>query len=595
MKRSIEWALVLLLLATFFAQSWAAMSGDAQTSDEAVHLAAGVSYLRTGDRRMNPEHPPLAKLVSALPLLFLDAELPLDHSSWREGNEWTFGARFLYRNRLPAEVLLNWGRVPVLFCGLLLLVLIYLWARALYGPAGALLSLGLAAFEPNLLAHCHYVTNDALLSLFYCASLYALWRFRRSDTRLWLVLSGLAVGLALGTKYSALLLLPLVPLLLWPGVSPDPRAGAGRRIRSTVLRTFLVGVLAYLVLACLYQGEPLSSYWAGYRSMQSGWTSFLCGEISTEGWYHYFVVAFLLKTTPATVLLILAALVLTYRMPLRGGEGILLLGAAWFFVISSILRINIGIRHILPVYPLLLIFAGRLMSPELGLKRVRWAFVGLALVSATEVGIAYPYYLSYFSSVVGGPFQGYRYLSDSNLDWGQDLKRLARWVRQEKLEGVLLGVFSSADPAAYGLNFMPVPGFGAVTYQERPLRPLPSRLVLAISELNLQGTYFTQPALFHTRVPIGRDVYHFLFDHPLLKRVTPSIRVWDLTDDAEGLYRLISVYLNFEWDRSAECLLERYLRLRPDDTRARRGLDVLRQRLGDANSTEAPPAQPEAP
>ncbi len=587
MNRGLEYLVFLILVAAFVVQSWTAMTGDAQTSDEAVHLAAGVAHLRTGDRRMNSEHPPFAKLLSALPFLFLDAPLPLDSRAWETGEEWSFGSRFVYRNRLPADTILFWGRLPILLCGVALIGLVHAWARRLYGAWGGILAAAITAFEPNLIAHSHLVTNDLLLALLFAASVHACWRYRETESAGWLAAAGVLVGLTLGTKYSGVLVLPLVPFLVWPS-SQQPGTDRRARVRAALRAMGVLGIATYVTLLAIYQAEPLSAYVSGYLSMQSTWAAFLLGDISTRGWYQYFLVAVLLKTPPGTLLLLVLALVSIRLAPLRRIEAHILLAAAWFFAVSSFLRINIGLRHVLPIYPLLIVFAGRLGGLRLRWRAGRAAALGLVVATAIEVALCHPFYLSYFSSVAGGPWAGYRYLSDSNLDWGQDLKRLARWAEARDLDGILLGVFSGADPGEYGLRFMPVPGFGAVTFQERPWESLPSRIVLAMSAMNLQGVYFTQPGLFRTRFPVDETLYRFLLDRPPLERVTPSIWTWDLTDDATTLYRLGSIYLNFGWDRSAVVVFRRYLELRPDDGRARRGLLRIEEALEDGSGGTAP-------
>jgi len=592
MRRSIQALLSCCFVAAFLLQSGSAALEDSQTSDEAAHLAAGYSYLVTGDYRMNPEHPPLSKLISAFPLLFSDASLPLDHPSWTQVNEWQFGGRFLYRNVLPPNVLLALGRAPVLIMGVLLLLLMYKWAGALYGGAAALLVLALAAFEPNLLAHSHYVTNDMALGLSYALTLFALWKYRETHQLGWLLAVGVALGMTLGAKFSGALLVPLVPLLLWtrPELEGAPPL---ERLKRVIAPLSLVALLSYLVLALLYRSEPLTAYWGGYSSMQGSWCGFLLGDISTRGWYHYFLMAWILKTPPALVILTLAALFSVRRLPLRSGEGILLLGAGWFFGWSSLLRINIGIRHILPVLPLLLIVVGRLLLPPLA-ERLRGLSTRVVLVlvacTALEVGAAHPFYLPYFSSLVGGPFQGHRYLSDSNLDWGQDMKRLAHWADEEGIDAMLLGTFYVGYVKSYGLDYQAVPGFGVLGISERNLRALPRRLLIAQSAINLQGVYFEDPGTqARVRVPIDRNLFHFLLKRKPVVRISPAVWVWDISQDSDAIRRLAMIYLNFGWHGAAVSLFERYLELNPRDDRTRLGMNKLKAELATMPTAPARP------
>ncbi len=576
---------IILLAALFFGLSASAGLGDAQTSDEAVHLAAGFSFLKTGDRRMNPEHPPLAKVLSAIPLLFTDAGLPLDHSSWREAREWGFGARFLYRNTLHPDTLLALGRAPIVVLGTLLIVLVGVWARRLYGPWGGLLAAAVAALEPNLLAHSHYVTNDVPVALAYVFCLYALHRFRETHSPRWRAVLGVGVGLALATKFSALLVLPIVGLGLRPGRLLPERGRRMADLRVLLLNALWVGGLAYIVLALVYRTEPIGAYLDGLGRMQDHWTSYLLGDISDNGWYHYFVVTWLLKTPPATVCLFVLALLSLRHRPLGSGEALIVIGAAWYFGVSSLMRINIGIRHILPVCALVPIFIGRLASPEIvrRLDRLWWGIPAALMLIALEVVGAHPFYLSYFTSVVGGPYEGYRYLSDSNLDWGQDFKRLARWAREERgVDTLILGTFFGGEPSAYGIRFQSLPGFGGVTYKEELPDALPDTLLVAMSAMNLQGVYLSHSNLFITRKPIDETLYRFLLERPVTRRLSPSIWVWDVSRDPDALNRLGLIYMNFNWYHAAISMFERYLALRPEDVRTRAGLDRLREELRKA-------------
>src|SRR5262249_10961070 len=152
------WPAILAMLAAMTAAMIASMRQESQIYDEATHLAAGYSYLTTGDYRLNPEHPPLSKVLAALPLLFLKPHLPWEEASWQSANGGYFGAIFLYLNRVDAEKMLHAARAVTIACTFALGLLLAAWTRKHFGPAAALLAVALYALDPNITAHGRYVT-----------------------------------------------------------------------------------------------------------------------------------------------------------------------------------------------------------------------------------------------------------------------------------------------------------------------------------------------------------------------------------------------------------------------------------------------------
>ncbi|MBU2236257.1 glycosyltransferase family 39 protein, partial [Patescibacteria group bacterium] len=175
--------LVVLLLAVMFFMEFTSALQESQTIDEGSHLSSGYTYVTTRDFRLNPEHPPLIKEVSALPLLFLPIEAPLDHISWTEQNQWEFGRQFLYNNTVDADLILLLGRLPIMLLSLLLGMFIYKWAARLWGQGTGLVALVLYVFEPNILAHSRYITTDLAATLFFFLAIYCLDKYFHTFSR----------------------------------------------------------------------------------------------------------------------------------------------------------------------------------------------------------------------------------------------------------------------------------------------------------------------------------------------------------------------------------------------------------------------------
>ncbi len=577
-----------LLLILFLAEGLAFISANSQTSDEAVHLAAGYSYLARHDFRLNPEHPPLIKEISGLPVyLFLRIPFEPDPVLWKRAEEWRIGRDFLYGSPVSGDRILAVGRLPNLLLGALLVGLAGWWAYRLWGKPAALVALALAALEPNLIAHSSLVTTDLGGTLFTFLAVYLLWEYVTAPSWPLLLGIGAASGLALASKYSAvalggiLAILAVVHILLGGSVTL-PRE-AGRKLRggfaprlAQALPPLLVAALvAVPVLSAAYFFQGISTWWTGLERVlthqETGHHAFFLGEHSLEGWWSYFPVAFLIKTPVGSLFLILASF-----LPLRRGKPLgknevtfLLLPVAILFAAAMNGRINIGLRHVLPVYPFLFVAASRVATFRFRRRVARGALLGIPLAAtALSSLLVGPHYLAYFNELVGGPAQGYRYLSDSNIDWGQDLAGVKAYMEREGLPMIYLSYFGNTPPGVYGIRYQYVPAFG---HLERPpetvLPPDLRREVLAISVNSLQAVHFED-----------KNLYRWLYARKPLEKIGYSIYVYDLTGDAEAHLRLAEVYLKAGPRSLALPELRRVLALDPGNAEATRLIASLQGR-----------------
>jgi hypothetical protein len=234
------------------------------------------------------------------------------------------------------------------------------------------------------------------------------------------------------------------------------------------------------------------------RMIGGGKTSFLLGSYSDTGWWYYFPVAFVVKTPLPTLLLIGFAFFYSWRYRTWRRGLFLLIPVVIYFGCCLASPFNIGYRHLLPVLPLLFIFAGQVAGADWRPKQT-WA-VGVVLVWLVVGSLAiFPHYLAYFNELVGGPSRGYKVLADSNLDWGQDLIGLREYMTRENIASVKLSYAGTADPHAYGITYEPLPGY---PYPELPRDSVPEMLVnldggvYAISVSNLQGFCFKNHDLY---------------------------------------------------------------------------------------------------
>ncbi|OHB17380.1 MAG: hypothetical protein A2749_02005 [Parcubacteria group bacterium RIFCSPHIGHO2_01_FULL_45_26] len=485
MNSSLKFIVLILLAVTFLLPFFSAQNFSA-ASDEITHLPSGYSYWKTGLIQLNPQHPPLVKLLAAFPLLFMDLKFDQKNPSLSGPlkGEWQFGQNFLFANN--ADQLLFWGRLPVMFLSLLLGFYVFKWASEMFSPKAGLLALFIYALMPAIIASAQFVTTDLPVAAFSFITLYYLWKFftpnlsgTRSDlvplvslvptkTR-HLVFCGLFLGLALSSKFSAVLLFPIIVLLLlvyfWSkeGEWEGKMSQAIKWLAALFALSFGVVYLTYLM--------PLdfSFYLKGLKTVYADWGSnykfYLNGHFSAGGWWYYFPLAFLMKT-PLPVLIVLALVPLfykKYRWSFKNSAFIFIPIIIFGFIISWKAG-NISLRYLLPIYPFLILYAaGLAVSLEVSLatlSRVWRTLAGLFLTGLagwyiwSTVSI-YPDFLAYFNETVGGPKNGYKYLDDSNLEWGQDLKRLDAYQKQHPETKVLYS-WDYTNPSYYGIqNILP--------------------------------------------------------------------------------------------------------------------------------------------
>jgi hypothetical protein len=468
--------LLALALAAHAGLALHAMSGNSATFDEGAHLPAGYTHLALGDHRLNPEQPPLVKLLAAAPLLAVDPVVKTEHVAWRSARQWEFGRRFLYAWN-DGERLLFLGRLPMVVLTLGLMGTVFARTRRLAGPAAGAMALGLAALSPDLLAHGSLVTTDVALALFVFLTVAAFDSLTERVTWGRLALTGIAAGAALATKFSGLVLGPVLLALgivvLGSGrpielalVGP-PRVVRGTVRKAGVLLALLAasGALALMVIWVAYgfrasispdpavraelrtalDGSPERAWQQGLvraadvgvipedyvrgllfvMEHSEGRSTFLRGQLSDQGFPQYFLATFLLKTPIPLLVLSGLALLRLPRLP-RRAMAFVWIPVAIYVGLTMSRGLQIGHRHLLPVVPFLLVAAG-----ESAATLARWRRpLGLALVGLLGAWYAmgtlrtHPHHLAYFNEIAGGPGNGWRQLVDSNLDWGQDLKRL---------------------------------------------------------------------------------------------------------------------------------------------------------------------------
>lgn len=464
---------------------------SAPTFDEPVHLASGYTALVQSRRLLNAmDHPPLAEAWAALPLLALRPNTFFARPEWLAGRVYNYADVFLYKNDVDARRLLDTARRWSLATwGAALLLPIVLWSARLAGPAGAAGACLLFAFCPPLLSNAALVTTDAGPAALFAACFFFLSLEPRPRWA-WAA-AGACAGAALASKFSMIVLPPLAAALALA------EARAERRDPPWA-QAAVFAAAGFMVLAAAYRLD-LALFWRGLSEtlerLGEGRGSFLLGRRAVTGQLGYFPAAVLVKTP---LPLLIAAALGAWSLLRSRRRALLWLGlpAAAFFAAALTSKTQIGYRHLLPVYPALVVLGGCGLALLWSHARGRVAASALALWLSGGVVAAGPHYLAYFNEVAGGPAGGSRWLVDSNLDWGQGLEPLAAELKKRGNPPVYLSYFGVADPSYYGIKHFPVAWVSTVERREGVVRPDARPPLLAVSATNRRAVYFADGELF---------------------------------------------------------------------------------------------------
>lgn len=463
---------------------------DSATMDEPFHALAGCEYALSGTYWANLEHPPLVKLVAGASAGLAGARPPLLPRPFSFATAES-PQPFLYRNAIPPERLLAAARrpFPLLHVALVLLAASVAWRAA--GPLAGLGAALLLALEPTLVAHAGFLHTDVAAALgFFATVASAHATLCRPSWSRWAG-TGLLLGLSLAAKFTAVFLGPilLVLVLAWillrkgetGRVSLAPLAGLAL---ATVVGTVVLLAVYAVSLRSMDPGEaersarlflrnrlvpsetvervaalsrllpPAGHYVAGLagiveQNRRGGGVNVFRGEVSVDGFPAYFPLAFLVKSSLGFLLALLlsAALVLARRVRPGFGALVLLLPPAYVFLASVSSSYNIGVRHVLPAVPFLAVGAAVAVVRGLPRRAAVVVLPGLGLLQGVETLAVHPHEVSFFNLAAGGPSRGHLWLNDSNLDWGQDLERLARELARRGAEdGTTVAYFGGAYP-----------------------------------------------------------------------------------------------------------------------------------------------------
>ena len=469
-------AAVAVLLLVLIGQLAYSVSRESLSWDEGDHIFAGYMSWK-GDYGMNPEHPPLAKKVATLPLLFMKLKVPVLQNRFFK-HESSFDGRDLIYDNDAAKVIFR-VRMAAMTFTILLAFLVFFATREMFGSPAALVALAFFVFEPNILAHGALVTTDMGITCLMFASIYAFYRYIKKPTVLRLLLTGCAVGVALAVKHSGVFIFPIIAFLAAievfrnSQIAGDYSENRIQTARRLAIALVVISGISVVILWSAYGfrysmrppgltisptladfakelDPPIASHTiltlARWHALPEAYLyglidvkvvadntgTYIFGTVYPHGKRFYFPALLLIKCTVSVLVLLMSLpLVLIFRRTQHLREILFLaIPPVFYFIVAIFSGLNIGVRHILPIFPFLMVLVAYAAWALVRSNR-RWIYPVAALLLFHVVSSvrAFPVsYIPYSNELWGGPSQTYKYLSDSNVDWGQQMIATKKYV-----------------------------------------------------------------------------------------------------------------------------------------------------------------------
>lgn len=512
-----QWFIVAFLLGIMLGLGVNSMAHDSAIVDEVAHIPAGYSYLKYQYYRLNPEHPPLIKVLAGAPLQFMKLSFPLKNPTWTTdvNGQWEAGWHFLYHDGNNAARIIFYARLPILILAIVFGFFLYRFCRQRFGVAVGLLALFFYALCPNIIAHARLVTTDLGAMAFITIAIFTYVKFLEKPSFKTGAWATIGFALAQLAKFSAVMLVPLylimiaVAVVAWKSYGNWKKRlwvyGSGLVILG--LSSLVLIWLAYLPLTWHMPTDVQQRLVAG--SLHSGWkqqlalklvsynhifgikaltqyilgvlmvfgrvvggnTTYFLGHVSNQSFIWYFPFTYLIKTPISLLLLIIISIGVAifrylHKSPRKVWDNFKYFAQNHFMRLTAIIfiglyvytsisgNLNLGIRHLLPIFPFIfLLVAYEIVSilRSLTIKKV-WSmiviFIFMIYYAFASFSI-FPSYIAYANELIGGPTNFSKYVTDSSVDWGQDLLRLQDYVKEHHIAHIAVDYFGGGEPKYY--------------------------------------------------------------------------------------------------------------------------------------------------
>jgi hypothetical protein len=492
------------------------------TNDELVHIPSAHRYLIDREFSLNPEHPPLAKLWSALPLSFVhlrySSQLPERREQDFAAFTTTYSANFWQLNQHRWWQIAFWSRTQMVLLTLALGILIFIYARTFFSARAAVFAVAVFSLEPTMLAHGWIVHTDIPAAFAYLLFWFAAQKYWLRPTPVRAFWLGIVTAAAIATKFSLAVVAPIFLAVLVYGAVRAGRFEPSKLKRLGQVCLSAVAVFVLVNAAYLFQRSRLAqqdSIWISANAgspptllllnslsklvptyylfgictvfvhNRQGHPSALLGSYGSSGWWFYFPVAFALKTSLPFLLLTVSGVVWAVWVTITKREKFLLpllLAIALYLGMAIFSHINIGVRHIAPIFPFLFLLTGAFLDWVLKTRYVRAALILVVLLmgwTVFDAVVGYRNYLSFTNALTFGR-PAWQLLSDSNVEWGEEIGDLGQYLRQQNERQITAAMAAGwMTPQLHGIQI--------VDYPPRDLRSSPTKYV-AIGASYLNGS-----------------------------------------------------------------------------------------------------------
>jgi hypothetical protein len=510
---------VVVLLLTMVVEVGLSTRQQSPSWDEGDHIYAGYMNWMNGEYTLNPEHPPLVKLVATLPLVPLDLKTAPRQGRYFKDEAYFGGRELIFRNdpkyggKYSSDTLLFRVHMAALSFGVLLAGTLFFAGQEMFGTAAGLIALALLVFDPSILANAPYVTTDTGAACGFFATVYTFYRFVKQMTWKRAAVCGLVLGLALAAKHSTIVLFPLLTMLAageiavrWKKSGKLPTI----LIKNTAIGLGIIGAIALFVLWGMYsfrfhmhpsgvsmaplnvEVRPLSapmrwfilfcahyhllpeSYLFGLVDVQGvgeAWPTYYMGKVYAHGIWYYFPTVLAVKWTVGTLATVALAIWVFASGKVRQTREMLFLAfpAAFYLAIAMAGPLNMGERHILPIFPFIFLLLGA-AGAWLMKRSKKWAVAVIFLVAAhaAESLSAFPNYIPFGNALWGGPANTHKYFSDAAVDWAQQLKWTKQWLDEHNIKECSIVYFAAPFlmPSDYDIPCKLLPTFDTNYIQE---------------------------------------------------------------------------------------------------------------------------------
>jgi 4-amino-4-deoxy-L-arabinose transferase-like glycosyltransferase len=498
----VLWTMVAGLIVLQAVLTICVVHRESPTYDEGDHMFSAYMMWHAADYGLNPEHPPLVKLLAAVPLLGRQLWVPPLAGRFFKEDAFSGGQQFLARNDGDRNQIVFQMRLSAGLLAIALSLVVFFSAREYFGDWAALAALFLTAFDPTILAHSALVTTDIGVSLFFLASTWCFYRYVKQPDWTRLVVAGVIAGCLAATKHSGILLIPMLLLLIgweiWIS-RKGLRAREALRLMGAFCTIVVIGgIVLWSFYGFRYSARPAGmrmsvtltdyaaplgphvsraitgignlhllpeSYLIGLVDVKRTaeyYPTFVLGRNYAHGVWWYFPVVIIVKTTLGLLALTALSIFAVFTRKLKASRELayLYIPALVYLGVAMASTMNIGVRHLLPFYAYLFVLTGA-GAAALAQSNRRWLVVCSLLLAAHAVSslIVFPNYMAYANEASGGPENVHNLLSDANVDWAQQLFQVKAWQDRHPGEECWFAYFAYPvfDPATYGIRCHPLP------------------------------------------------------------------------------------------------------------------------------------------